>query len=70
MATSNKKEHEIYIVKQGDRDVRLWDEELYVLYQEVCDEVFGEGAVEIKPAEPSHAITSFGFVDDFKYDNY
>lgn len=40
-------------------------EEAYVLYQQLCDEVFGAGAVQIKQAPSNNVIGTLCHLDDF-----
>lgn len=40
-------------------------EEAYVLYQQLCDEVFGKGSVQIKPAPTNNVIGTLRHLDDF-----
>lgn len=40
-------------------------EEAYVLYQQMCDDVFGNGVIEIKPAPSNNIIGTLRHLDDF-----
>lgn len=44
---------------------RMAKEEAYVLYQQLCDEVFGVGAIQIKPAPSNNVIGTLRHLDDF-----
>ena len=44
---------------------RMAKEEAYVLYQQLCDEVFGKGAVQIKSAPTNNVIGTLRHLDDF-----
>ena len=44
---------------------RMAKEEAYVLYQQLCDEVFGKGSVQIKPAPTNNVIGTLRHLDDF-----
>jgi len=44
---------------------RMAKEEAYVLYQQLCDEVYGKGAIQIKPAPTNNVIGTLRHLDDF-----
>lgn len=44
---------------------RMAREESYVLYQNLCDEVFGAGSVTIKQAPDNNVIGTFKYLDDY-----
>lgn len=44
---------------------RIVKDEAYVLYQQLCDEVYGAGAVQIKPAPSNNVIGTLRHLDDF-----
>ena len=44
---------------------KLSKEKDYVLYQQICDEIFGEGTVKIKPASSNNVIGTFKYIDDY-----
>lgn len=44
---------------------RMAKEESYVLYQKLCDEVFGAGNVTIKQAPDNNVIGTFKYLDDY-----
>jgi len=44
---------------------RKTKEEAYVLYQRLCDEIFGKGVIQIKPVPPNNVIGTLCFLDDF-----
>lgn len=44
---------------------RMAKEEAYVLYQQLCDEVYGKGAIQIKPAPTNIVIGTLRHLDDF-----
>lgn len=67
MKTRTETNEGIIVVNKGGKDVKIWDEKVYLVYQKVCDEVFGKGKVTIAPAEPNYAITPFAFVEEYGY---
>lgn len=44
---------------------RIVEDEAYVLYQQLCDEVYGAGTVQIKPAPSNNVIGTLRHLDDF-----
>lgn len=44
---------------------RVATEEAYVLYQQLCDRVFGKGAISIKPAPSNNVIGAFRYLDEY-----
>ena len=44
---------------------RMAKEESYMLYQKLCDEVFGAGNVTIKQAPDNNVIGTFKYLDDY-----
>lgn len=44
---------------------RMAKENAYVLYQQLCDEVFGAGVIQIKPAPSNNVIGTLRHLDDF-----
>lgn len=44
---------------------RMAKEEAYILYQLLCDEIFGSGAIKIKPAQSNLVIGTLCHLDDF-----
>lgn len=44
---------------------RIATEESYLLYQNLCDNVFGVGVVKIKPASSNNIIGTLNYLDDY-----
>ena len=55
----------VYIRNWLGMKPRRTKEEAYVLYQRLCDEIFGKGVIQIKPVPPNNVIGTLCFLDDF-----
>lgn len=42
---------------------KVSNEESYVLYQHLCDEVFGDGSVVIKPSSSNNVIGTLRYLE-------
>ena len=44
---------------------KVSNEESYVLYQHLCDEVFSDGSVVIKPSPSNNVIGTLRYLEDY-----